>query len=87
MITNDQELQGIRERITYFGRLLRQLRATASSEEFRTMAGGYQDELKRVRIVRGGRHALAIRRVAVAVCYCSTARGKLPRLSLRPEPI
>lgn len=38
MITNDQELQGTRERIASFERLLGQLRTTATPEEFRIMA-------------------------------------------------
>jgi hypothetical protein len=48
MITTDQELQGTQERIAYFERLLGQLRATASPEEFRMMAGGYRAELERM---------------------------------------
>ena len=48
MISNEQELQGMQERIAYFERLLGQLRATASPEEFRMMAGGYRAELERM---------------------------------------
>ncbi len=48
MITNDQELQGTQERIAYFERLLSQLRATATPEEFRMMAAGYRAELERM---------------------------------------
>ncbi len=48
MITNDQELVGVKERIAYFERLLGQLRATAAPEEFRMMAGGYRAELERM---------------------------------------
>jgi hypothetical protein len=48
MIVDDQELQGMQERIAYFERLLGQLRATATPEEFRMMAGGYRAELERM---------------------------------------
>ena len=48
MIMNDQELQGTQERIAYFERLLGQLRATATLEEFWIMAGGYRSELERM---------------------------------------
>ena len=48
MITTDLELQGTQERIAYFERLLGQLRATATPEEFQMMAGGYRAELERM---------------------------------------
>ncbi len=48
MITSEQESRGMRERIAYFARLLRQLCATATPEEFRMMASGYGAELERV---------------------------------------
>jgi len=48
MITNEQELIGTQERIAYFERLLGQLRATATPEEFRMMASGYRAELERM---------------------------------------
>ena len=48
MITTDLELQTMQERIAYFERLLGQLRATATPEEFRMMAGGYRAELERM---------------------------------------
>ena len=48
MIHNDQELKAIQERITYFQRLLSQLRVTATPEEFPLVAGGYRAELIRM---------------------------------------
>jgi hypothetical protein len=48
MIHNDQELKATQERITYFQRLLSQLRVTATPEEFPLVAGGYRAELIRM---------------------------------------
>ena len=48
MIHNDQELKATQERITYFQRLLSQLRVTATPEEFPMVAGGYRAELVRM---------------------------------------
>ena len=48
MITTDLEYQGTQERIAYFERLLGQLRATATPEEFQMMAGGYRAELEQM---------------------------------------
>lgn len=48
MIHNDQELKATQERITYFQRLLSQLRVTATPEEFPLVAGGYRAELVRM---------------------------------------
>jgi hypothetical protein len=48
MIHNDQELKAAQERITYFQRLLSQLRVTATPEEFPLVAGGYRAELVRM---------------------------------------
>ncbi len=48
MITNEQELMGRRERIVYFERVLAQLRATATPEEFPSVASGYRVELERM---------------------------------------
>lgn len=48
MIHNDQELKATQERITYFQRLLSQLRVTATLEEFPLVAGGYRAELVRM---------------------------------------
>jgi predicted phosphoribosyltransferase len=46
MIRNDQELAVTQERITYFERLLAQLRVTARPEEFRAVASGYRAEVE-----------------------------------------
>jgi hypothetical protein len=48
MIHNDEELKATQERITYFCRLLAQLRVTAKPEEFVAVAGGYRAELTRM---------------------------------------
>ena len=49
MIHNDQELKATQESVTYFQRLLSQLRVTATSEEFPLVAGGgYQAEMVRM---------------------------------------
>ena len=48
MITTDLEYQGTQERIAYFERLLGQLRATATPEEFQMMASGYRAELEQM---------------------------------------
>ena len=50
MITTDLEYQGTQERIAYFERLLGQLRATATPEEFQMMAGGYRAELEQMQV-------------------------------------
>ena len=48
MITSEQEFQGTKDRMDYFERLLVQLRAKATPEEFYTMASGYRAELERM---------------------------------------
>lgn len=48
MIRNDEELKAAQERITYFYRLLAQLRVTAKPEEFNAVASGYRAELARM---------------------------------------
>jgi hypothetical protein len=48
MIENDQELAATEERITYFLRLLAQLRITSRPEEFPFVAGGYRAEVERM---------------------------------------
>lgn len=48
MIHDDKELQAAQERITYFCRLLAQLRVTAKPEEFHAVASGYRAELARM---------------------------------------
>ena len=48
MIAVEQRLIATQERIAYFERLLRQLRATAAPEEFRMMGSGYRAELERM---------------------------------------
>ena len=48
MITNEQEFAGTQERIAYFERLLGQLRATATPEEFGMISSGYRLELERM---------------------------------------
>jgi hypothetical protein len=48
VIHNDQELEATQERITYFQRLLAQLRITARSEEFPAVASGYRAEIVRM---------------------------------------
>lgn len=48
MIRNDHELEGIKERIAYFQRLLAQLRVTATPEEFPLVAGGYRAEIEKM---------------------------------------
>ena len=50
MMTTDLEYQGTQERIAYFERLLGQLRATATPEEFQMMAGGYRAELEQMQM-------------------------------------
>ena len=46
MIHNDQELAVTQERISYFERLLAQLRVTARPEEFPAVASGYRAEVE-----------------------------------------
>jgi hypothetical protein len=48
MITSEQEFQSAKDRIGYFERLLIQLRAKATPEEFGMMASGYRAELERM---------------------------------------
>lgn len=48
MIRNDQELEVTQQRITYFQRLLAQLRVTATPEEFPAVASGYRAEVVRM---------------------------------------
>ncbi|HVF55131.1 MAG TPA: hypothetical protein VM934_03210 [Pyrinomonadaceae bacterium] len=48
MIHNDEELEAMQERISYFYRLLAQLRVTASPDEFPAVASGYRAELARM---------------------------------------
>jgi hypothetical protein len=48
LIPNDVELEGTKERIAYFQRLLAQLRVTASPQEFPLVAGGYRAEIERM---------------------------------------
>ena len=48
MIHNDQELQATQERISYFQRLLAQLRVSAPPAEFPLVAGGYRSEVIRM---------------------------------------
>jgi len=46
VIHNDQELAVTQERISYFERLLAQLRVTARPEEFPAVASGYRAEVE-----------------------------------------
>ena len=48
MICNDQELATTQERITYFLRLLAQLRIKATPDEFPLVASGYRAEVERM---------------------------------------
>jgi hypothetical protein len=48
MIRDDQELAVTQERITYFLRLLAQLRVSSRPEEFPLVAGGYRAEVERM---------------------------------------
>ncbi len=48
MIRNNQELEATRDRISYFQRLLEQLRVTASPTEFPAVASGYRAEIVRM---------------------------------------
>ncbi len=48
MITNDQELQVMQERIAHFARWLAQIRQTARPEEFAAVASGYRLEIERM---------------------------------------
>lgn len=48
MIQNDRELQVTQERISYFMRLLSQLRVTSRPDEFPLVAGGYRAEVERM---------------------------------------
>jgi hypothetical protein len=46
MIQNDEELGATQDRISYFLRLLSQLRVSAKPEEFPLVAGGYRAEVE-----------------------------------------
>lgn len=48
MITNDQELQVMRERIAQFQQWLMQIRQTARLEEFEAVSSGYRLEIERM---------------------------------------
>ena len=48
MITDDQELTAIRERIARFQGWLVQMRRTARPEEFEVVASGYRLEIERM---------------------------------------
>jgi hypothetical protein len=48
MIVNDLELQGTRERIAFFYRILMQMRATTKPEEYMFMANGYLAEIEKM---------------------------------------
>ncbi len=48
MIKSEQEFVGTKERTAYFERILGQLRATASPEEFPLVTSGYRAELERM---------------------------------------
>ena len=48
MITNDQELRIMRERITYLLDLLSRLRAGSRPEELALVSGGYRAEVERM---------------------------------------
>ena len=48
MIHNDVELQGTQERITYFCRLVAQMRTIESPENFKYMASGYLAEIEKM---------------------------------------
>ena len=48
MIQNDQELECTQERITFFGRLVAQMRKIESPENFPFMASGYLAEIDRM---------------------------------------
>lgn len=47
-IADERELEGTRESIAYFERLLGQLRVTATPEQFGMIASGYCTELERM---------------------------------------
>jgi len=48
MIKSEQEFTGTKDRIAYFERVLGQLRATATPEEFPSVTSGYRAELERM---------------------------------------
>jgi hypothetical protein len=48
MIQNDKECEASQQRISYFQRLLLQLRVTADVEEFPAVASGYRAEIERM---------------------------------------
>ena len=48
MILNDTELTATQERITWFCRIVAQLRAAESAENFRFMSSGYLVEIEKM---------------------------------------
>ena len=48
MIQDDKELEGTRDRIDYFLKLLAQLRKTSRPEEFPFVASGYRAEVEKM---------------------------------------
>jgi hypothetical protein len=48
MIANETDLNGMRERITYFQDLLGQVRRTARADLFPNMATGYRSEIEKM---------------------------------------
>ena len=48
MIQNEKEYEASQQRISYFQRLLLQLRVTADLEEFPAVASGYRVEIERM---------------------------------------
>jgi len=50
MIQNDQELQGIQERIAFFCRLVAHMRQAESPANFRYMASGYLAEIEKMHV-------------------------------------
>jgi hypothetical protein len=48
MIVNNTEFELTQQRITYFQRLLEQIRSKATPEQFEPMAGGYRLEIEKM---------------------------------------
>ena len=48
MIANDLELEGTRERIAYFCRILMQMRVTTKPEEYLLFANSYLTEIEKM---------------------------------------
>jgi hypothetical protein len=48
MIQNDTELQGTQERITFFSRLVANMRQVEKPENFKYMASGYLAEIEKM---------------------------------------